>query len=65
MDSLFTETIYLTATTKGGKKARRELIIKSVKEGPAPKIDNPAPPKKCSECAKENLSKICIDTSKE
>jgi len=27
-------------------------------------IDKPPPQKACSECANENLSKICVDTSK-
>jgi hypothetical protein len=58
-------TVYLTATSIGGKSARRELVIQSKAEGPPPVIADPAPQKPCGECAGENLSKICTNTKEE
>jgi len=64
LKSVYEETIYLTATSKGGKAARRELIIKSVETGPAADIpeEDKAPIKPCSACANEKLSKICVNS---
>ena len=59
----YEETVFLVATSVGGKEAKRQLVIKSVEEGDPPPIADPAPQKPCRECAGENLSRICTDSN--